>query len=196
MIGHDAIYETVRGGAHPAGVGSAQAHSYWPIFGLMVAILAVTVVGSGARRIAELRRQLGTGRGSATDSGSRAYHRELLEVWLILFPATIAFFTIQENAEQLAVAGNLAGLTPIVGANWPDGLIVLGLASLTVALFGALIRWRVHVLEERLAAEAGRPRRPLVSDAPASAWHLIAAICRHRWILVRLDLGRAPPVVA
>jgi hypothetical protein len=109
--------------------------------------------------------------------------------------ATALVFLIQENVEHLVATGSWFGLAPLDGRLHPDALPLLVAASLVVAAAGAFVRWRVRVLEGRLELAARSFPRP-AADRADRAWRLVAAACRHRRLLVRLDAGRAPPIRA
>jgi hypothetical protein len=196
LIAHDAIY------ANGWGVtgGGPLTHGYWPFFGLVVAILALTFLAAGARRARRLRGDLAgvpsSVRSHVTGGAAPGYHRELLSILAALIPLTAGFFLLQENAEAMLGGGAPIGLAPIVGPHAFGVLLVVALASLTVAMGGALVRWRIAVLEERLTRlrRAG-VRRIRVESRPNPAWQFIAAACRQRWNLLREDLGRAPPAL-
>jgi hypothetical protein len=195
LIAHDAIYANGWG---IAGTGAA-AHSYWPFFGLVVGIFALSFLVAGANRLRMLRSHLETVPGErpprSTSGPVRSYHRELLSILALLVPLTLGFFLLQENVESVLASGIAPGLAPVLGANALGVILIAALASLTVAMGGALVRWRIAVLEERLAhvRRAGMCRSRVESH-PGAAWQFIAAACRQRWILLRLDLGRAPPL--
>jgi len=196
LIAHDAIYANGWGVAG----GGQLAHGYWPFFGLVVGILALTFLAAGARRAHRLGGDVAgissADRSRVAPGSAPGYHRELLSILALLIPLTAGFFLLQENVEAILAGGSPIGLAPILGPHALGVLMVVTLASLTVAMGGALVRWRIAVLEERLARlrRAG-VRRVRVESRPDPAWQFIAAACRLRWILLREDLGRAPPAL-
>jgi hypothetical protein len=66
-----------------------------------------------------------------------------------------------------------------------------------LAVIGGWLQWHRDTLVERLrAAHSAALRRRAAARAPHGRWALVAALVAHRRILLRLDAGRAPPVVA
>jgi hypothetical protein len=219
LVAHDAIYRSLPNGEAPRAL---SAHGYWPLFLLVVGILGLSAAWQIVRRLRHLERtlralagarlsspanrrteratvNLGTRRGDPQrhDPGRAApsYHRDLLRLWPAVTGGTALLFLVQENLEHVAATGVWSGLAPLDGRLHPDGLLLIAAASLLVAAVGALVRWRVALLERRLvlAASGFPPPRPEVAGPH---WSLIAAICRRRWMLVRRDAGRAPPLPA
>ena len=90
--------------------------------------------------------------------------------------------------------GQVPGIDVLLGAGMPIGLAVLGVVTLALAAVGALVRWRIAVLSERLREAANAARTLPTSDGPAREWAHIDALAPHRWIADRRDAGRAPPL--
>lgn len=203
-VAHDAIF------AAQYGVGSgfvramqAGGHDgYWPVFSVLVAVVAAVLglraaVRLGRPRGDSGRRGLtGPGRAGARD-GQPRYRTELARLWLPLSVVVTIAFAIQENLEHLAGHGHLIGLGALVGPEYPLALPVLVLVSLAAAALGALVRWRIAVLEARFAGRLHVARsRGLAARRPPRRWADVAALRAHAWFVVRLDAGRAPPRVA
>jgi hypothetical protein len=211
-LAHDAVFAA----QHGIGAGFAQAMSagghdgYWPIFSVVV-VSAITVLGlSAAVRIGRLatagRRRDGraglAGRGSPAAVAvrgrpARSYRQDLRALWLPLLGLTATAFTVQENLEHLAGHQHLIGLAALAGPEYPLALPTIALVTLAAAALGALVRWRIAVLEARVAGPlpVAQPR----SDAarlPAEGWLDVASIVAHARFLTRLDAGRAPPRLA
>ena len=123
----------------------------------------------------------------------RAYGRELLRLWPPLFGTVAVAYLIQENIEHLVAQGHLAGFSPIVGAEAPLALPILGLVTLAFALVGALVRWRIAVLEARVRAARARARWSVDADRLHTSWTLVGAIRATFWSLARQGPVRAPP---
>lgn len=203
LLAHDAIYRSLVSAAAAGRPQPLTEHGYWPLFVAVVVVLAVGGAWRSLRRLWRLEgalRARGSGRlGTAGLSGARrsdpevpGYHRELALLWPVVTLATAGLFLVQENLEHLAATGSWFGLAPLDGRLHPDALVFVAAASLVVAALGALVRWRVRVLESRLRV-ASRPFPRPVPKRVGSGWWLVAAICRYERMLVRLDAGRAPP---
>jgi len=106
----------------------------------------------------------------------------------------VVAYGILENIEHVAADGQIEGLATLVGSEHILALPVLAVVTAALAALGALVRWRIAILEAQLAA-AGRPepRRRLVTERPMSLWWIVAATCARVWIVARNNAGRAPP---
>lgn len=208
-------HEAVFAAEHGVGAGFAQAMSagghdgYWPIFSVVV-VSAVTLLGlAAAVRLGRLgaagwrpagRRGVGV-RGSlagvAVRRPMRAYRQELRALWLPLLGLTATAFTVQENLEHFAGHHHLIGLGALAGPEYPLALPAIALVTLAAAALGALVRWRIAVLEARVAGRlhVARPRGD-AARRPAVRWLDVASILAHARFLTRLDAGRAPPRLA
>ncbi len=210
LVAHDAIYRSLSDGPAPDRSRPLTEHGYWPLFlgvALALVVSSLVRVARRFRRLWYLDRAIGAG-GAAADlttargmargsSDPPTYHREFLFLWPTVGVATAALFLVQENLEHLAATGTWFGLAPLDGHLHPDALPITAAASLVVAAVGALVRWRLRVLEHRLDVAAAGARFPRPTSDPVSGgWWLVAAACRHERMLVRLDAGRAPPVTA
>jgi hypothetical protein len=204
-LAHDAVFAA----EHGLGAGFNQAMSagghdgYWPIFSTVV-VIAVTLLGlwTAVRigRLAAARRPLGPGgRSGLGDRGrpARSYRQDLRALWLPLLALTATAFTVQENIEHLAGHRHLIGLGALAGPEYPLALPAIALVSLVAAALGALVRWRIAVLEARVAGrlDVARPRGHAASR-PAERWLDVASILAHSRFLTRPDAGRAPPRLA
>lgn len=207
LIGHDAVFASQFG----LGNGFRQAmtagghDAYWMAFSVVIVALGGLALGREVLRGLQLSR-----RGSQLDAsgpgasapavlaGAAGYVAELRRIWPKLFVATVALFTIQENLEHIAAGQAPHGLGSLIGAEHPYAVPVLAIVVGIAAAIGAMIRWRIHLLEVRAARAAARkPRlRGPLALRPAAVWWTVAATTRHSWFLVRLDAGRAPPVGA
>lgn len=202
-LAHDAVFAAENG----VGAGFAEAmrrgghDGYWPVFSI-VAMVAATILG--LRAVVRLGRLGGAAgqdrRARSTDWSDLlvpTYGRQLVRLWVPLFALVAVAFAIQENLEHLAGHGHLIGTGALVGAEYPLAVPVIGLVSLVAAAIGSLVRWRIAVLEARLGRRAEAPRdRGLLARRPAPRWAIVAAERLHALGLVRLDAGRAPPLVA
>jgi hypothetical protein len=199
-LGHDAVFALENGfGAGFTQAMSAGGHDgYWPIFSVVV-VSAVTLLGlSAAVRIGRLsaggRRPGGAGRLARQAQPARSYRQDLRALWLPLLALTAAAFTIQENIEHLAGHHHLIGLGALAGPEYPLALPAIALVTLAASALGALVRWRIAVLEARIAGRIHEPRRRgHAARRPADRWLDVASILAHARFLTRLDAGRAPP---
>jgi hypothetical protein len=199
-VAHDATFAAEYGiGAGFVRAMSAGGHDgYWPAFSVVV-VAAVTVLGLwSAVRLGRLLTRGGAHRrANLTTAGRprRTYRRELRALWTPLFLLTAVAFAVQENIEHVVGHGHVIGLGALIGPEYPLALPVIGLVTLAAAALGALVRWRVAVLEARIAGclDEARPRG-LAATRPGPGWADIAAIRIRAWFLVRLDAGRAPPL--
>lgn len=207
-VAHDAVFaaEYGLGGGFVRAMSEGGHDGYWPVF-TVVATSALTLLGLwSAVRIGRLVVSSGPSRpsvGSAEAVRSHAhrsapaYRTELRRLWLALFALTTTAFAVQENVEHLAGHHHLIGLGALVGPEYPLALPVIGLVTFAAAAIGAAVRWRIAVLEHRLAGRLHRPlQRGLAARHPAPGWLDVAAAVAHGRILVRLDAGRAPPDLA
>ena len=200
-IAHDAIFAAQYGfGAALADAMRDGGHDvYWPLFST-IAVVAGTVLG--LRAVVRLGRLLSRDRSGGRRrvtvlprrTVERGYRRELASLWVPLFALASIVFAVQENIEHLVGHGHLIGSAALVGPEYPLALPVIALVTLVAAAVGALVRWRIAVLEARLAGRlySARPRG-LTARRAAAGWADVAAIRAHGWFLVRLDAGRAPP---
>jgi hypothetical protein len=100
-----------------------------------------------------------------------------------------------ENLEHIAMGQSPHGLGSLVGTEHPLAVPVLAIISALVAGVGALVRWRIRILELRVARAAHRPRlRGPRAITPAREWVAVGTDRLVAWYLVRVDAGRAPPI--
>jgi hypothetical protein len=203
-VAHDAIFAAQYGiGAGFTRAMQAGGHDgYWPAFSVLIAVVATVLGLRAAVRLGRPRdgsgRRVAAGPGLARSREVRpGYRGELARLWLPLSVMVTVAFAAQENVEHLAGHGHLIGLGALTGPEYPLALPVLILVSLAAAALGALVRWRIAVLEARLAGRLHvAPSRGLAARRPPRCWADIAALRTHAWFVVRLDAGRAPPRVA
>ena len=194
---HDAVYIAQYGlGGRLSAVMTERGHDgYWVammlLSGLAATLLAV-MVGS---LILHLRGRLrAAGPSRLGEAAAPPYVGEVLRLWRVLLPVTLVLFAAQENIEYLAAHGDVIGIEALVGPMAPLALPVLCVVTLALAALGGLVRWRIAVLEARLARSLARGRSAIVHATPPREWQTIHASAPHRWTLSRLDAGRAPPV--
>ncbi len=196
---HDAVFAAEHGlGSGFAAAMTAGGHDgYWWALSLAVGIVATLLGLWVAIRLVRLTDRTRDVRSRPIAVTAPSYRAELAGLWTALFVVTAAAFTLQENIEHLAGHGHLIGLEALSGPEYPLALPVIAVVTLVVAALGALVRWRIAVLEARLAGRLHRPReRGLHGTRPPAAWADIASARAHAWFLVRLDAGRAPPRIA
>jgi hypothetical protein len=197
FVAHDAVYIAQYGlGGRLAAVMSERGHDgYWPAMIALAVIAAAVVVVASATTITRLRLRLGSVPVVVDDAGTRPDYRSvLLALWRVLFPATVLVFAIQENLEVFAAHGVVPGIDVLFGPEAPLAIPVLAAVTLALAAIGAVVRWRIAYLQQRVARVAAR-RPPILSDSPSREWRTVHARAPHRWTAVRLDAGRAPPLV-
>jgi len=208
LIGHDAVYAARFGVGRgfDAAMSTLGHDGWWGPFGLTVLAAIVGLALSSTLTIRSLRsriRRAGAGhvlpgptalrtRARWSASGT-AYLAEFRALWPRLFGAVVLAFAVQENLETFAARGDVPGVDVLLGSGFPVALVVLALVTAGLAALGALIRWRILELRRRLrlALRSCHPRPRAVR--PAREWSAVHLFAPHRWILVRLDAGRAPP---
>jgi hypothetical protein len=193
FVAHDAVYLGRYG--HGPGYDhamSALGHdAYWvPVSVLLTAGVALLVLAGIAGHV---RLHAAAGRTDDASPVGPSYPGELVRTWLRLFPSVAILFTIQENVEHLIGGGDLVGLSPLVGAADDVALPILAATTFVLAAVGAVVRWRIRVLEARVACAARRLFALVRVVAVPTAWLLVGASVVHRWVTVRPDAGRAPP---
>jgi hypothetical protein len=194
FVAHDAIYLARFGlGVDYGRAMTAQGHDpYWVPVSLVLASATLAIALAGLAALRRSRAQLAT-EADATAAGP-SYVGELVSVWVRLLPTVAVLFVVQENVERIAFDGHIVGLEPLFGAGASLVLPVLAIATFVLAAVGALVRWRLWLLEARLTAAAARARFALPGDAVRpTAWAILAATIVRRWIVDRRDAGRAPP---
>jgi hypothetical protein len=203
-VAHDAIFAAQYGiGAGFVWAMQAGGHDgYWPAFSVLVVVVATVLGLRAAVRLGRLsggsgRRDTAGLRPVAAHRIRHGYRRELARLWPPLSAVVAVAFAVQENVEHLAGHGHLIGLGALTGPEYPLAVPVLALVSLAAAALGALVRWRIAVLEARLAGRlhVARPRG-LAARRPPRGWADVAALRALAWFVVRLDAGRAPPHTA
>jgi hypothetical protein len=198
LVAHDAVHfahheiERLLGGS--VGMPPMQ-HPHWPLMSMCGTAAGLVLFGWTLVRFTRLRSLL---RGRAFTWRARpgtAYRSELIRLWSVLYPAVVVAYAVLENVEHLAADGRLEWLSTLVGPQHALALPVLALVTLVLAAIGSLVRWRIAILQARLAAAGpGRIRPRVVGERPLALWSVIAATCAHVWILARGDAGRAPPI--
>ena len=211
LVAHDAVF-ALRFGVGQ-GMDAAMSESghdgWWTPLTIAVAILGGVLAAGACVRVVGLSTRLGAqaaGRARGVDCGAMAappaepavasvrevaYGPELLRLWRGLLACVTAALVVQENLEHLLSQGQLPGLEPLAGPLTIPALVVV---SFVFAALGALVRWRISILQRRIAATcAGWPRASAALPPDGSA--ILAALLAHRWLLVRRGPGRAPPAV-
>jgi hypothetical protein len=193
FVAHDAIYlaRYGLGDGYARAMSAGGHHAYWlPVSMLItlgVAIIAIAAIGAYRR----LRRAAPT-TGSDAEPGP-SYVAEAADVWIRLFPAVAILFAVQENLEHLAADGHLVGVAPLVGPGSAIVLPVLAVTTFVLAAMGAGVRWRVRVLQARLAAAIRQRFERIRATVRPACWDVVAATVAHGRIIDRRDAGRAPP---
>ena len=199
LVGHELVYGFRYGlGAALAREMTARGHDgYWPLFALLAAASLTLLLVAAAIRHRRLQLMLRSKRGRPATAGAAtrpAFGVEWRALLGRLLPLLLLLFLLQENIEELAATGRLAGLEPFMASDALLTLPLLAIVAGVASLLGALVRWHEARLEARLLGVlAVRPLRP-ASLSPAAHWRSIADACRQQAILGRRDLGRAPPL--
>jgi hypothetical protein len=199
LTGHTAIYAVQYGtDARFAAAMSTSGHDTWwaPVSVLVLVVgfgLLIRTVGGLAHLELQARRTTVTG--SAVGRREARYWPEVGSIWRRLLPLVAVLFLVQENIERLAAHGHLLGLDPLGGPGYSLALPILAAVTLALSVLGALVRWRVAVLRERTTPMAATLLRRVVANAAHGRWRTIGALAPRRWMLDRLDAGRAPPQV-
>jgi hypothetical protein len=125
------------------------------------------------------------------------YLREVARLWPRLLLVVACAFLLQENAEHLAAGHGLPGLWALSAPGYPLAIPVLVVVTGLLAAVGGWLQWHRETLIRRLrASQSALARRRHLSRVPHRRWALVAAMVAHRWMLLRLDAERAPPVLA
>jgi hypothetical protein len=208
LVGHTAVYLAAFGdGPAFARAMSAGGHNgYWPVFaGAALACLAVLALDglAGLVRAALAARAFeqdggtapripltGSSRARSGSASSPDYLTEFLDLWGPLFLVVCAAFVVQENLESAIALGQVPGLTVLTAHL--SAVPILALVTGLLAAVGARIRWRIAELARQ--AVRVRLRWPVTTERrPHPRWSLESAALAARWLLLRLDPGRAPP---
>jgi hypothetical protein len=196
LVAHDAVFAAQYGLGHDRDVAlAATAHGYWPAFVVLTALVGTAGAGAALAALVRLRRLVrGLPAGPAAP-GRPSYAREVARLWprLLLVVATV--FLIQENVEHVAAGQAPVGLWALSAPGYPLAIPVLVAVTGLLAAVGGWLRWHHEALVGRLiAARAAALRRHHRAHLPHGRWALVAALVAHRWILLRRDAERAPPV--
>ncbi len=197
LIGHQAVYiaQYGEGAALSQAMTSGGHDTYWTTFTTVALSGLLLLLLRSTWRLVELRSETaGFAMPAPERDRARAYGRALVRLWPPLFGTVAIAYLIQENIEHLAAQGHLAGFSPLVGAQAPLALPILGLVTLAFAVIGALVRWRIAVLEARVRAARARIQWSVRHvDRPVGRWALVGAIRATFWSLARQGPVRAPP---
>jgi hypothetical protein len=193
FVAHDAIYLARYGEGYARAMAVGGHEAYWMPLGLVIAGAAAGTFLLWVRVIVRLQ----DGAAGTPFVAGPTYFGEVVSIWRRLLPSVALLFTLQENAEALLAHGRVVLLDPVIGpdAAWivPPVLLVL---TFVLAALGAIIRWRIRVLEARIArARQARAFPPPRARVVPRRWGTIAASIAQHWILARRDAGRAPPAV-
>ena len=195
LVGHQAVYvaQYGEGAALSQAMATGGHEGYWGTFTTVALAGLLVLLTRSAWRLIELRRSISDEVDVPHLAPERSYRRELFLLWPPLFGAVAIAYGIQENIEHLIAQGHLPGFAPLVGAEAPFALPILGLVTLAFALVGALVRWRIAVLEARILAARARTRWSVGADRLHTSWTLVGAIRATFWSLARQGPVRAPP---
>ena len=199
LVGHQAVYlaQYGDGAALTQAMTSGGHDGYWGVFTTVALSGLLLLLLRSAWRLVELRQASARADLAALPDAPgpvRSYRRELALLWPPLFGTVAIAYGVQENIEHLIAQGHLPGFAPLVGEEAHLALHMLGLVTLAFAVFGALVRWRIAVLEARvLSASNARPRWSRSAQRPLVGWAFVGAMRATFWSLVRQGPVRAPP---
>jgi hypothetical protein len=198
-LAHDAVYVAHFGTGHDlaSAMGERGHDAYWPAF-TQAGIVAAAALGAFAiARFALLSRAAGRPMriGGQPELVRPGYRPELARLWACLWALVIPLYVGLENLEAFVLSGDVLGFEPLAGAETRLALPIIALITFALAAAGALVRWRIRVLEARLAATSGGRWQPAPDEAPAVEWGPVGLLAANRWIAGRPDAGRAPPPV-
>jgi hypothetical protein len=195
LVAHDAIFlaEYGNGPAFARAMSEGGHDGYWLPFTVGATLAGGFLLLRALTTLRHLRVQA-----SAIhwieELPSPSYTSELLGIWRVLFPLVTVLFALQENVEHLATHGHFLGLEALAGPDVPLALPVVAAVTCALAAIGALLRWRIAVLRRRIATAAAAHHRA-ADERLCPEWGSIHASAPHRWMIGRLDAGRAPPRV-
>lgn len=118
--------------------------------------------------------------------------REIVGIWRRLLPTVVLLFAVQENVEEVLAHGRMPGFDLLLGTGALLVVPTLLLVTLAVAALGGLVRWRIARLENQVR-RAVTARRRSGPERAMRRWRTIGDLAPQRWMLDRLDAGRAPP---
>jgi hypothetical protein len=196
LVAHDTVFAAQYG----LGRGMDRAmdgtwHAYWPAFVVLTLLVVAAGAGAAARVILGLRRLV---RGLPDTPAPRGpgYLREVAHLWPRLLAVVTVAFVVQENIEHLLAGRPMPGLWALSAPGYPLAVPVLVAVTGLLAIVGGWLQWQREALAQRLAAarRAAALRRRQEARAPHDRWALLSALLAHRWILLRRDAERAPPL--
>jgi hypothetical protein len=198
LVAHDAVFAAQYGlgPGRDAALG-ATVHGYWPAF-VVVTLLAVAAgVGAAVIRVLRLHRLVRGLPATSMPPDRPRYLREVANLWPRLFLVVAAVFLLQENVEHLAAGRGLPGLWALSAPGYPLAIPVIVAVTGLLAVIGGWLQWHREILIRRLrAAETAGAGRRYLARVPHRRWALVAAMVAYRWILLRRDAERAPPMPA
>ena len=209
FLAHDAVFLAQFGVGDGFAVAMQRSgHDvYWPAYMLLVGSAAAALATITLLRVARLRLQLTAHvasrpetpevpRPRARAAAAPSYRRELAGLWVRLLVVVVVGFVLQENLEH-AGHSHVPGIGVLFGPENPLAVPALAAVTLLLAMAGALVRWRIAVLDAQVAraVAAGSPRARKTATRPAAGAWIAAAVCAHHWTIARQDPGRAPPLV-
>ncbi len=196
LVAHDAVFGVQYGlGPDRDTALAGTAHGYWPAFIVLALLVAGVALGAAATALVRLRGRVRGLPAAPTAPGQPRYVAEVFRLWPRLLFAVAGAFVLQENAEHLLAGSAAPGLWALTGPGYPLAIPVLVVVTGLLAAAGGWLQWHRDVLVGRLlAARAAIRHRPSGAQVPHGRWSLVAALIAHRWILLRRDVERAPPI--
>ena len=199
LVAHDVVYTAQEAMGSTNAAVAEVTHRYWPSFVALAMLATAVLVSWAATGLIRLRlalQRLPAPPPAATRT-ERTYLAELAHLWPRLLLGVGLVFLIQENAEHLASGRHIPGLWVLSGPEYPLVIPVLTAVTGLLAAAGAWFRQRIAVMVWRLrAARIAFALRAHRRASPSQRYRLVGALLAHRWILLRPDIGRAPPATA
>jgi hypothetical protein len=197
LVAHTAIYAAEDGlGSAFASAMSAGGHDGWWVPASTVVMIGGALfgllAGVGLVRMELRARRVRHGRARGTEA---SFGNEVIAIARRLVPTVLVLFALQENLEALVAHGRVLGIEALLGPTHPLAVPILVVVALALSGAGALVRWRIATLRHRIAYGWRRPARRAHSDAITPRWRTVGDLAPRRWMVDRLDAGRAPPIV-
>jgi hypothetical protein len=197
LVAHTAIYAAEDGlGSAFANAMSAGGHDgWWVPTSAVVLVGAALLALAAAIRLVRMEVRARRVRPARARRAEASFRSEVSAIARRLVPTVLVLFALQENLEGLIAHGRVLGIEALVGPTHPLAVPILLLVALGLSASGALVRWRIATLTNRIAHDRRRTVRGVHGDPVAPRWRTVGDLAPRRWMLDRLDAGRAPPLV-
>lgn len=181
VLGHELDFIVTYGADYQDGLTATGHGGLWSSTVAIVLVLAGVLALLAIRRLRQLSRlsaAVDAGRVEVAAGRPADLMGHVLQLWPVIFVATLCLFVAGENVEHLLDGQRAPGLGVLGDVEYSCVGLVFLAVSLAAAFVGGLYRWRLAVLGARIAAASARAwdrdrsvRRPLPPDGrrPASA---------------------------